>query len=268
MIKFLRSRIFLIQICLALVFTCLCVYGAYLFLNNYAKTGEAIEVPNLEGLDIIEAEAALKSEGLYAEIIDSLYQQGDRGGLVLDQEPRATSLVKKDRKIYLTISRYQTPTVIVPNVLNQSIAIAINKLTRRGFLIGQQIPKPDPCNGCPIGLEIRGKKILEGTKLPKGTKIDLIIGMSDDEGEVLAPALYGLTPDEAKLLLTSYGLNVGALVITDAMNNGDSLAAKVYDQSEKPGTFLKTGSAIGVFASPDILKLPNVNLDSVKASIQ
>lgn len=268
MIKFLFSRVFAIQVAVALILICLSVFGAYAFLINYTKTGEAIEVPNLEGMDIIEAEAALKAAELKVEIIDSLYIQGDRGGIVLDQEPRATSLVKKERKIYLTISRYKTPTVIVPDVLNQSIAIAINKLTRRGFLIGEQIPKPDPCNGCPIGLEIRGKKIMEGSKLPKGTKIDLIIGMSDNATSVLVPALYGLSLDEAKLLLASYGLNVGAQIISDAKTSGDTLAAKVYEQSEKQGTAIATGSAIGLFASPDLMKLPDVNLDSIKASIK
>ena len=55
------------------------------------------------------------------EVIDSLYLPDTRGGVVVDQEPIKGSMVKTDRKIYLTIARYSSPMVKLPNVIGPNL---------------------------------------------------------------------------------------------------------------------------------------------------
>ena len=92
MLKFLFSKSFLIQAVLAIIVSALLILGAYFFLINYAKTGEAVTVPELNGLDIIEADAELQLAKLSPEVIDSVYQQDLQGGIIVDQNPRAGTL--------------------------------------------------------------------------------------------------------------------------------------------------------------------------------
>lgn len=270
MLRFVFSKTFLIQVVLAVVFITLVIIGAYFFLINYAKTGEAVSVPALENLDIIEADAELKQLELNVEIIDSIYQQDKRGGIVVDQNPVEGSMVKKGRKIYLTISRYDIPTVEVPNVLNQTTAIAISKLTRRGFKIGELTSKSDPCDGCAIGLEFDGKTVDVGSKIPSGSTVNIIVGQQNDGAISLVPALYGLTKDEATALLHQHELNRGAYVydLESVKSEGDSLAARVYSQSIAPSENAKVGTPINISLTIDMAKIPEANLDSIKASIQ
>ena len=269
MMRFLFSKTFIIQIILAAIIACLLIIGAYFFLINYAKTGEAVTVPDLNGLDIIEADAELQLANLNIEVIDSLYQQDLRGGIIVDQTPRPGSMVKKDRKIYLTISRYAIPTVTVPNVLNQTSAIAISKLTRRGFKIGELKSKTDPCDGCAIGLEWNGNPVLTDSKIPTGTKLDLIIGQTNEGAVSAVPMLYGLTLDEATLILHGYDLNRGAYIYDNetVKTSGDTLSSRVYSQSISPGEIIKLGSPVNVSLTIDAEKIPSVNLDSIKASV-
>lgn len=267
MFRFILSKTFLIQLCLAALVAGSLLIGAYLYLQQFTRSGEAVSVPELIGSDIIEAEALLKQSDLRAVVIDSLYVQDKRGGVILDQNPPELSSVKTGREIYLTVSRYKTPQVEVPNVLDQTMAIAINKLTRRGFEIGELIPQSNPCEGCAVGLELNDKSVEIGSKLPKGSKIDLVVGENSSNAIVATPILYGLNFDEAKTLLNKYQLNEGAIIYSDCESDSDSLSARVYWQSINPNSDARIGEAINIKLSPNLDLIPPVNVDSIKSSI-
>jgi eukaryotic-like serine/threonine-protein kinase len=267
MIKFLFSKAFLIQLGIAMLVAIVGIFLLHQYLEHYTRSGEAIEVVDLTGYDIIEAEAILKEAGLAATIVDSLFIQGKHGGEIVDQVPRPTSLVKSGRKIFLTITRYKTPSTKLPNVINQGLPLAQAKLTSYGFRIGKLIPRPDPCIGCAIGFEVQGKKVEVGKNLPKGTFIDLIFGKMADGATVPAPLLSGLSLDEAKMMLNLHQLNIGA-IINEADNKDDSIAAKVYWQSQPMGSPVSMGESINIRLTPDVTKLPEVNIDSLKALLR
>lgn len=266
--KFIFSKSFLIQLLLAFVLIAIVVWGAFAYLESYARIGEKVVVPDLHGLDVIESEAALKEAELSAEVVDSIFVLNQRGGIVVDQEPIPAAYVKKNRKIYLTITRYQTPTEVVPNVLNQTTTLAIMKLNRRGFEIGELIPKPDPCNGCPIGLEVAGKPLKVGSRISKGTTIDIIVGSSENATMVATPLLTSLKLDEAEELLHLQALNLGSTVFPDAETASDSAGALVFTQSPEEGELVPMGTSINLYLThlPD--KIPSVNTDSIKARLK
>ncbi|GAB5538729.1 MAG: hypothetical protein Salg2KO_08320 [Salibacteraceae bacterium] len=244
------------------------IAAAYFYLKSYARAGEAIAVPEIEGFDIIEAEAILKKADLKAVVVDSLYMPEKRGGVILDQEPNGLALVKSGREIYITISRYKTPQVSIPNVLDQTSAIAINKLTRRGFVIGELIPKPNPCQGCAIGMEMNGSEVKVGASVPKGSTIDLVVGESDGNALTSAPILFGLTENEASEILHIHQLNVGAVIYDDCENAEDSASARIFWQSIEGNNDVGIGDPISVRLSTDARKIPDVNLDSLKALLK
>jgi len=95
-----------------------------------------------------------------------------------------------------------------------------------------------------------------------------VIGEVNAGSVTPVPELYGLSFDEATALLHMKGLNRAGFSIELAENEGDSLASRVFWQSEKPGELIKTGSPIIINLSTDITKVPPSNIDSVRASLK
>ena len=70
---------------------------------------------------------------------------------------------------------------------------------------------------------------MSGSKLPWGSKIDLIIGSGLDDQRILVPSLIGLTFGEAKILLEQNGINLGGIIVEPGIR--DTLGAYVEWQS-------------------------------------
>lgn len=254
---------------LALLVVALAFTGAYYFLLQYTKQEGVVEVPSLIGYDMFEAETILKDLSLEGLVVDSLYLPKKRGGEIVDQEPIEGSAVKQNRKIYLTIARYNAPMVRIPDVLNQTLALAVAKLESFDLKINKLINRPSDCTDCVVGLERNGKKISPGAPVEKGAAIDLIIGEGATGEKIPIPMLFGLSLDEAQHLLNKEGLNIGATPYLDCETAEDSAKAKVFRQLPEPNQNAKIsrGSSIDVYLSPDETKMPPVNLDSIRSQL-
>lgn len=95
----------------------LCI--AYLSLTLFTKHGQKKEVPGVVGTGYSEAVDKLHDAGFKIEIRDSLYLDNVKPGLVVEQYPRAGSMVKPGRKIFLYINAvYPKQVVIDPSSAN------------------------------------------------------------------------------------------------------------------------------------------------------
>ncbi len=204
----------------------------------YTRHGSSVEVPDVVGMNIEEATKELKSKGFKVEIVDSLYdlpeELKDKNidfGDVIMQNPKAKEKVKKGRRFYLMVRTSTPPMVEMPDLVDLSLRQAISILEAKGLKFGRAIPKPGLP---PVQRQLfKGVVIKPGTKIPKGSVIDVWVGSGDGEAvEIEIPSLVGLTRNEALKRLGNYGLNPGAEVFTVAMR--DSSEAKVIRQSPVP----------------------------------
>lgn len=243
----------------------------YYYLLSYTKSGESIEVPDLSGLDLMEAESTLSELELQFEVIDSLYLPDKRGGEIVDQEPMPASLVKTGRKIYVTIARYSTPMTKLPNVLDQTLPLAMAKLASYGFKVGNLIYKSSDCKDCVVDVLVGGKSVKAGARLAKGKRVDIVVGQGLTNEMISVPVLYGLKLGEAIKLLHLNNLNIGATPYDpEILTKTDSLNAVVYRQSPAPegAKMAPAGSPIEVYLTSDVSKVPTVNIDSLKSLIK
>jgi len=270
MIQFLLSKKFAVQALMAVLVACIAISSAYFYLITYTEQDQVVEVPDLTGYDMYEAEVFLKESRLEAKIIDSLYLPAKKGGEIVDQEPIPGSSVKTGRKIYLTIARYEAPMVKLPNIIDQTIPLAMAKLNSYDIKVDQIIHRPSDCTDCVIGIEIKGKKVAVGAKLAKGSKINLVVGEGATGEKIAVPMLYGLTVDEAQKLLNLDGLNIGATPYLDCETAEDSLNAHVFRQNPAPegSAVISRGSSIDLYLTSDQSQVPDVNLDSIKALLK
>ena len=101
-ILFLKSRAFRLNFAIAFVSITLIMYLVLKWLNVYTKHGETISVPDLKGMDVVEAMDLLDDQG-FKYVIDSIYTDQAEPNSVYEQEPEANALVKENRTIFTAI---------------------------------------------------------------------------------------------------------------------------------------------------------------------
>lgn len=194
---------------------------AFFSLRFYTKHGEGLEVPELKGLSITQAVSKLEELGLRYEI-DSVYVMDKPPGIVTDQDPDASTFVKGNRTIYLTINTATAPNVKFPDIETKSLREAQAILESYRLKLGDTTYQPDVAKDVVLAAYFGGQPIKSGEVLPTGSRISLILGDGRGNEEVELPNLIGLTLAEAKFALKGSALTFGMVTydgqITDSAN--------------------------------------------------
>jgi len=223
-------------------------------LGSYTRHGQKISVPDLRGLSIDKAAETLDALNLTLVIMDSAYNVEKKLNSILEQNPKPSSKVKEGRKIYLVVNASKVPSVEVPDLAGKSsMKYAKLQLQSVGLVAGNVIYRPDPHLNAVIGLEVAGKPVGKGSKLPKGTTVDIVLGDGIGGEEISVPYLLGLTLQEATFTLQGRGVNLGAIVLQQG--TVDSLRALVYRQipAHSAGKKIRIGESVDLFVAD---KLP------------
>ncbi len=216
-------------------------------LKYITNHGETLMVPKVTGLTYDEAESLLEDKELRCIAFDSVYVPKAKPNEIIDQNPSDSSLVKRNRMIYLTINALAVPIVTVPNVTEMSLREATSALQRAGLRVGKITSRPDITTNFVLEQRYEGKSIKAGTKLDKGTAIDLVVskGEEAEDNEITVPDLSGLTADEVTIELSLLGLNIG--VITYDKTVTDKAFAVVYKQSRPANSKTYIGKEIDIY---------------------
>lgn len=89
------------------------LYIVYISIAFFTKHGESDTVPNVENMSYTEAISILHDHGFRVDIRDSLYKDNVRPGFVIEQFPKAKSIVKPGRKIFLYINAVHPKEVVI-----------------------------------------------------------------------------------------------------------------------------------------------------------
>lgn len=230
--KFLNNRYFWINVAGGALGFLVLGFLTFKAFDIYTHNGQSIEVPDLSGMQLEEAEKLLKQKGFRIETVDSVYEVPPEMknvdlGAVVEQNPRAGEQVKVNRRFYLVIKSSVPPMVDMPDLIDLSLRQAIGTLEAKGLKFGKSEVKP----GLPPVMKqlYKGKSIAPGTKIPKGSVIDVWVGSGGSDVRVGVPNLYGMTRNEAIKTLSTSNLNIGAEIFTTAVR--DSFKVKVIRQS-------------------------------------
>lgn len=253
--RFLFSKVFIINLLLAVIFIGGGLYATLYYLSDYTRHEEILKVPNLIGShesdieDLIEVDDEFKYQ-----INDSIFVEGKAGGTVVEQIPAANKEVKSGRKIYLTIAARQQPTSTMPRLVDRSLRQATSLMETYGFQLGTLKYKPDLCVNCVLEQTMKGIKVKEGDRIRKGSVIDLLVGQGLSNELVNVPYLIDFTVEMAEDLLNANSLNIGIPVYDESVKTAeDTIKAKVYKQlpffSRAP--IVRMGSSVDIFLTVD-----------------
>jgi len=176
---FLKSRLFLINLAIAIAFIIVFFSCIGFFLAKYTRHGEFITLQNLSNKRLSDVESVLKSEELNYIIIDSVFIENSIPGLVVNQNPYPGAHVKRGRNIYLYITSTLPPLVEMPDLTDKSLRQAKNLLDNAGLKTGQVHMVLAQLSGFVLSQTYKDRPIQAGTKIPKGSVINLEVGRSN-----------------------------------------------------------------------------------------
>jgi beta-lactam-binding protein with PASTA domain len=164
----------------------------------------------------------------------------------LKQYPEPGQKVKENRKIFLTLNAVNPPSVRMPPLIDGSLKNAEIVLESYGLLRGDLIYEADPARNAVLDMLYNEESIEEGAMIPKGSKIDLVVG--DGIGKVIfeMPDAKGLEVEEAKILILGSNLKVGEIIYVDAP---EEVPGTVISQRPMPEVMIRVGHKVDLWVA-------------------
>ena len=154
----------------------LVILGVWKGMAIYTMHGEYVEVPRVVGSQESDARYQLGSAGLVAVVIDSAYNKREPAGCILEQQPAPGRKVKRGREIFLTVNTERTPTMVLPDIAdNSSLRQAQARLKAMGFKLGP-VEYVAGDRDWVYGVKCRGRNVYSGERVPIDVPLVLQVG--------------------------------------------------------------------------------------------
>lgn len=103
----------LVNLAVIIVVAILGILICYFSIAVFTKHGRSDVVPGVENMSYTQAVQTLHDHGFKVDIRDSLYKDDVKPGFVIEQFPKANSVVKPGRKIFLYINAVHPKEVVI-----------------------------------------------------------------------------------------------------------------------------------------------------------
>lgn len=226
-VHFLISKSFFINLGIALGVVILVFVLLFTFLDIFTRHGKELVVPDFSGMTVNEVDSAGYFEHFDLFVIDSLYDDINKKGSIVMQDPLPDSKVKKGRNIYVTIVATMPETVIIPDLRDLTLRQAVNILESHKLKAGKLIYTPSFDKNAILEQFYQGDTAHPGDTLQKGSVIDLVIGSGEKLYKIPIPFLIGKSREEAIYDLNIASFNLGSEFYMDSVINNTS---KVFMQ--------------------------------------
>ena len=154
----------------------LLIVGVKYALDIYTHHGESLTVPSVKHKKYKDAERILDDLGLVVIVSDTGYVKTLPPDVVLEQSIEPGETVKSGRIIYLTVNALKTPTITLPDIIdNSSLREAMAKLTAMGF----KLAMPQFVSGerdWVYGILVNGKHVATGDKISVEDSLIIQVG--------------------------------------------------------------------------------------------
>jgi serine/threonine-protein kinase len=204
------------------------------------------KVPQLVGLTLTDAKELAKEKGFTLEIEDKEYSDKYKSGYIILQDPGKGHRLSKGETIKVIVSKGAKKKAEVvataPDLLGKSKESAEYTIQQYGYVVGSvtYIDSDKPADTV-IDQDPKG-----GTKLEKGSAINIYLSNGAKKSEVSVPMLIGMTENQALLALQDLGLYAGSII---RQYSNDAVAGMVIGQGVSAGTQLEQGSAVNIIVS-------------------
>lgn len=221
----------------------------YIYLPSATNHGESITVPDLTGIPVEELEEFLTRHELRYAVNDSSYSADHPPLAVLRQFPHAGSLVKQNRVVYVSLNRVLPPTLPLPELVERSLVNAEVVLKSLELKRGRIYYKPNPFRNLVMEMRMDGQEVKPGTRITKGSVIDLVVGDGNGPADFTIGNLIGDPLETAKFKLMGWNLYLGSVQIpADVDTTGIEIF--VFKQYPAAGDSVRVGDPVDIWIGP------------------
>jgi beta-lactam-binding protein with PASTA domain len=207
--KFLTSRTFFIQAFLAVAIVVVFTFLVIQFLDFRTNHGQEIKVPDLSKMKLEIAEEKLNELDLEVFLLATVEFNADFPPFtILEQDPKAGSLVKDGRKIYVKLNAGEFTDITIPEFKDKTfrqISSTIKSLTLKE---GKITYKPHIAKDVVLQIYQDGRRLRAGDKVKKNSTLDFVLGdgkevfdeetFSSEEPADTLPPIEEVQPEEFK----------------------------------------------------------------------
>ena len=176
-IRFIFSKRFLKHFLISIGITAILLWLTFYSLSSYTKHSDYIVVPDFRGQVITSLLQGDKFSDFKFAVNDSIFDPDKPKGAVLSQDPYPGSRVKHNRMVYLTIVSIIPEKTAMPDLKDLSLRQAQSMLESSGLKLGKLIFIKSFDEDAVQNQLYEHKVIEPGTKIDKGSLIDLQVGM-------------------------------------------------------------------------------------------
>ncbi|MBQ7530398.1 MAG: PASTA domain-containing protein [Paludibacteraceae bacterium] len=217
-----------------------------IWLRHYTLHGNEVTIPQVTGMTQEEAEIVLRGSGLYLVVVDSTYSDKAPLGTVVEQTPPALSHAKPDRPVYVVMNARTKQLIPLPELHDVSYRQAEATLRSLGLKVDKVEYEPSLYPDNVLDVRAGGLSLNEGTRLPEGSGVTLVVGRRQGNSMVTVPNLLGMSLAQARSTLLQMGLTIGAYQY-DVEPTPETLESYIiYQQSPTEGATLQEGSTVNI----------------------
>ena len=187
--RFLFSKKFLKHFLISIGITAILLWITFYSLSWYTKHSDYIVVPDFRGQNISDIMKADRFADFQFAINDSIFDPDKPKGSILSQDPYPGSRVKHNRMVYLTIVSLIPEKTSMPDLKDLTLRQAQSMLESSGLKLGKLLFIKSFDEDAVQNQLFERKVIAPGTKIDKGSVIDLQVGMGARASELKKDSL-------------------------------------------------------------------------------
>jgi len=210
----------------------------------YTRHGQSILVPDLTNLVYEDARTRLENMDLQIVEETKKYDTSNQFpiGVIMGQNPRVGTTVKKGRRIYVIVSKGE-PVIEMPQLTHRSERNAIFMIKNLGLELGNVTYGHSDIY--PEGVVV-DQSIPQAAEVKLGASVDIAVSLGRFPDQFVVPSLIGRSLADAKKIIAQAGLSVGEITYQET---SDLLPETVIDQSLKADEEVNRGDAIDLVVS-------------------
>jgi serine/threonine-protein kinase len=206
--------------------------------------GDEAIVPDLTGVSLVQAVERLQPAAAMLQLERSQPHVQVPKGHIISQYPRPGASIKTGAPIRVVLSE-GLPLAIVPDLRGSNRIEAGIRLRKLGLNAGTTAAIARP--GVPGGTVLTTDPPA-GAGVIEGTSVNLLLAAGELARTRQMPNLIGLTADEAREVMESYGLRIDQQREQDV---ADAPVGQVHSQSPAPGETVGATTRIEIVVQPE-----------------
>ena len=231
----------------------------FMWMKYYTRHGESLQVEDYKGMHISDAIKKAQARSFEVLVLDSIYVPGRKdANVVLQQNPTAFSRVKKNRTIYMTVTRGQGDPVALPRLTGreelEQYQRALNaldiKLKVKERVYNQKYAENTILKLFVDGKEVNAKDLRGDVKVLPGSTVEAIVTEQGSDF-VAVPNLLCQQYENAIFMIQSAQLTIGTEQPDGTVTYKPD--AYVYRQipTYAPGKTMRVGEQVSIYLQQD-----------------